>query len=325
VTSTRDFSGWRVAVAALAIASGGVSRAQLQADPAAVNLGRHPQDVIVSAMVKLTNAGSGRLVILGTQADCSCTVATPEQTVLEPGGGTTLEVKVETRSYEGVIQRRVSVQTSAGTLVIPVEIAVGGYANWTTSPRFVVFPPSPRGREATAHVTLAYNGSERMNLGSIVATPAYIDADVTSSSDGNSFTLALRKRPEVPAGSHTVKLAVDTTDPVDPRLTVKVFLQVSSALRVTPNPIVLPTVKAGQAATREISLRGWAEGIVPRLELSHGHARIRELSGDHIQIEVTVVPQQPGPSTQLLRIHAGETLEAEVPVIVRAEPADVAK
>jgi len=33
-----------------------------------------------------------------------------------------------------------------------------------------------------------------------------------------------------------------------------------------------------------------------------------------------VQPPSPGPLTQLLRIYDGEKLEAEIPVIVRAEP-----
>jgi hypothetical protein len=88
---------------------------------------------------------------------------------------------------------------------------------------------------------------------------------------------------------------------------------------------VLPTVKVGQPTTREIVIRGWSGAAEPRLELSLGQAEKREREGDLRHFEISITPATPGPFTQLLRIYDGEKLEAEIPVLLRAESSESAK
>ena len=85
---------------------------------------------------------------------------------------------------------------------------------------------------------------------------------------------------------------------------------------------MLPTVKVGQTSMRELVLQGWPGAVAPRLELARGTARLLGHDGDRWHFEVAETAAAPGPSTQLLRVYDGDSLEAELPVILRVEPDD---
>jgi hypothetical protein len=297
------------------------ARAQLKAVPSSLNLGRHPQQQSVAAEVLLTNSGSGPLEIIGVNPDCSCTVATPETHLLAPGESTPLKIVVETRTYQGLVHRNIHVQTSAGELSIPIELTVSLFKSWQLNPAVIVLPPSQKGREATMSVTLEYTGGDKASLGKIVSTPAWLEA-TAASSDEKVFSINFVKQADAPAGNHTVKVVVENSDKTEPQLTFNVFVPVTSALRITPNPVVLPTIKVGQSASHEIVINGWSGASEPRLELNQGKARKLEQESGRYRFEIVITPASPGPLTQLLRIYDGESLEAEIPVIVRAEPVD---
>ncbi len=299
----------------------GDARAQIKADPATLNLGRQQQEKTVVEEVQLTNTGSGPLEILSVTADCSCTVATLDRRVLPPGASTPLKISVETRAYQGLLQRKIRVQTSAGEIVIPIELTVSLYKSWTLNPSVVVVPPSQKGREASLPVVLQYTGEAKVELGKISCSPAWLSATATSE-NGKTFAVVLVKRADAPAGNHTVKVSVESTDPVEPQVVFNVFVPISSVLRVTPNPVVLPSVKVGQPAIREIVIHGWSKSSGPRLELARGTARLVERDGEQVHFELSITPDAPGPLTQLLRIYDEQNLEAEIPVILRAEPTD---
>jgi len=308
----------------LFVVAGGEARAQLKAEPASLDLGKHQQEQSVAAEVKLTNAGGAPLEILSVIADCSCTAATPEKRTLAPGESTPLKISVETRAYQGALHRNVHVQTSAGELLIPIVLNVSLYKSWTLNPSVIVLPSSSRGHEGTLQVTLQYTGGDKVTLGKIASAQSWLDA-TAASDDGKTFTITLVKRADAPAGNHPVKVGVETTDPDEPQLTLNVFIPVTSALRITPNPVVMPTVKVGQPSSREIVIHGWSETDDPRLELSQGTARKLSREGGQVHFELSIAPGLPGPLTQLLRIYHGESLEAEIPVILRAEPLDKTK
>ena len=278
----------------------------------------------MTAEVTLTNAGNGPLEIVAVTADCSCTAATPDKRTLAPSESTPLKISVQTRSYLGTLHRNVRVQTSAGELTIPIELIVSPYKSWQLEPAVALIPPSPKGREAKLQIALKYLGAEKMSVSKIVCTPSWLDASATSE-DGKTFTIALVKPADAPAGNHSVKLVVETSDKGEPLLTLNVFVPVTSDTRITPNPVVLPTVKVGQPTTREIVIHGWTGSGEPRLELSLGQARKLESEGGRLHFEVAITPVAPGPFTQLLRIYDGEKLETEIPVLLRAEPSDSAK
>jgi hypothetical protein len=308
----------------LLVVAGADLRAQLKADPTALTLGTHQQEQTVNAEVKLTNSGSTALEITGVMADCSCTAATPEKHTLGPGESTSLKISIGTRSYDGVLHRNVHVQTSDGEITIPIELTVSLFKFWQLNPSTIIIPPSKKGQEGDTTVALQYIGSGKAELGKIVSTPDWLEVVPTNVGKG-LFRLRFIKHADTPAGNYTVRVVVQTSDPVEPSLAFNVFVPISSSLRVVPNPVVLPTVKVGQATTREITIQGWTGPVAPRLELTRGEVKALVREDEKYRFELSVTPDFPGPFTQLLRIYDEQKLEAEIPIILRAEPIEKTK
>lgn len=303
-------SAWLVGLASL--------RAELKAEPGAVDLGRRAQGVVVEAKVVLVNSGKEPVSILDVQADCSCTAGTPGKQALAPGERTELAIKVETRAYQGELTRRVVVHTSAGEVVVPVKVLVTPYERWSLAPAFLTLAPSARGQEAAGEVTLTHLGMEAVEVTAIEAAPAWVTGVVTKR-EGKDFVVALTKKAEAPAGHHMVKVTAATTDAVNPQVAFNIFMSVITTVQVKPSPLVMPVAKAGKETRLKAELIGWDAGLPPRLELSFGTVTVLGNGAEGLAFEIAMTPEKAGAMTQLLRVYRGEELELEVAVILRAE------
>lgn len=292
--------------------------AEIKSEPAAIDFGRQRQEKTVTATVKLTNTGKTALSIVRVAADCSCTAATPEQKELAPGQSTNLEISFQTRSYQGEVHRRVLVETSDGEITVPVQAMVSAFDHWSVGAAIAILPPSNRGTEATAVIALDYTGDGAADVKSITSSAPWLKAVVTEH-DKNTFKITLTKVANAPAGNHQPVIKVETTDAHEPELSLPVFASIYSNLVVRPTPLLLPTGKVGADITLPASMSGWEAKEDPRFELAQGKAVLRQRDHGEVSFDVTVNPKEPGTSTQLLRVFAGNELEAEIPVIIRAE------
>lgn len=294
--------------------------AQIVAEPASLDLGRKPQNQELKARVMLVNKGDKPVRIFDVQADCSCTAGTPEKSELAPGERTELLIRLETRTSQGEIVRRIAVQTSSGDVTVPVKVLVTPYERWSLSKTLLTLGPSRQGAEAKTQTTLTYLEAGPVNVTGIEAGVPWVTGTV-SEQRGRDFVLTLTKQPSAPAGNHMVTLAALTSDDVNPRVEFSAFVAVSSSVRVKPSPLVMPVGRVGQATRLKGEIIGWDGGLPPRLELARGVATITGTGEEGLVFEVVMTPEQPGASTQLLRVYAGEELQLEVPVIFRVEAA----
>ncbi|MGC4073769.1 MAG: DUF1573 domain-containing protein [Nibricoccus sp.] len=287
-------------------------------EPADVDLGRRPQNVVVETKVALLNSGKETVTIYDVQADCSCTAGTPGKQSLAPGEKTEMTIRSETRSYQGEITRRVVLRTSAGDVAVPVKVTVSPYDHWELRPAFLTFEPSVKGKTVGGEVTVTHLGNEAVQITGVDAAPDWVWS-VVSRSEGKNFVLALTKKPDAPAGHHMVKVTLTTTDAVNPQVSFNVFMSVTSAVQVKPSPLVMPVAKVGKEVRLKAELLGWEGNVPPRLELLDGTATVVASEAKGITFEIAITPEKAGALTRLLRVYAGEQLEAEVPVILRAE------
>jgi hypothetical protein len=144
----------RMGMLILALVVGRVElRAQLRAEPDGVELGRRKQEETVTSEVLLINSGPTPIAIVNTHADCSCTVAMPEKSTLDPGEKTVLRVSVRTQTFQGPLRRLVSVETSAGVVSIPITLTLVAYDHWIPSPSVVVMLSSQKTRFPVVPIT----------------------------------------------------------------------------------------------------------------------------------------------------------------------------
>lgn len=291
-------------------------------DPAVVDFGTQRQRLHLVAEVRVTNTTEKELEILRVSSDCSCTAGEPNQRTLAPGHSTVLPIRFETESSQGDVVRRLSVETSAGTAELPVRARIRAFAHWDVTPSPLLLPASPRRRDSAGAVAIKYVGSGKARLLSATTDTPWLFAELRNSSDGSGGSVIVRRSADAPTGRHEAVLTVQTDAPDEPQLNVKVSVPVPSSAKVSPNPIILPTVRAGTAATREIVVSGWEESVAPAGKMPHGSVQVkdRQPNGDYVLI-VAVTPTAPGVSAQMLLLFAGsESSSIEIPVMLKALP-----
>jgi hypothetical protein len=304
-----------VIVSAVGLAQG---FAQIVAEPASLDLGRKPQNQELKATVALVNKGDKPVRIFDVQADCSCTAGTPEKSELAPGERTELLIRLETRTSQGEIVRRIGVQTSSGDLTVPVKVLVTPYERWSLSRTLLTLGPSRQGQEARTETMLTYLETAPVDVTGVETSVPWVAADISRRNE-KEFAITLIKKIQAPAGNHMVTVSVLTNDPVNPRVEFSAFVAVSSSVQVKPSPLVLPVGRVGQETRLKGEILGWDGDLPPRLELARGTASVTGTGTEGLAFELAMTPEQPGASTQLLRVYAGDELKLEVPVILRVE------
>lgn len=294
-----------------------LAQAEVKPTPAAIDFGNQRQERVLKAAITLTNTGAKPVEIVRVGADCSCTAATSRLGNLAPGESTTVDVSFETRSYQGEVVRRVFVQTSEGDLLVPVRALVSAFDDWTFSQQGAVFAASNKGAEAKTSLLVRYLGKGEARVTGVRADVPWISAATEETPEGTRIVLT--KRAEAPAGNHQPAIHVSTTDAHEPEISFPAYVSVYSNLNIKPNPVLLPMTPVGKSVAIPLTLSGWEAREDPRFELEDGEAKVSQRDGGEVLASVSVTPRRAGSATRLLRIYAGDSLEAEVPVIVRAE------
>jgi len=307
-------------MAALALASAGLGLAEIKVTPAEIDLGRRRQELTVETTVTLTNTGATVEKIAQVGADCSCTAATPSKTTLAPGESAEMKVTFATHVSQGEVHRRITVLMGDGKEVtIPLKVVVSAYDDWTFGSSVAMLPPTNKGQEAKTNFTISYTGTKSAKLTGFKIEPSWLQASILNQ-DGNVWTIEVKKAANAPAGNLQPKILVETNDSHEPELTIPVFASVYSVLLVNPNPIVMPVVKVGTPAGMPVTIASWEPKEDPTGEIEDGKFVMQQRDQHDVLMSIEVTPKTAGVSTRLLHIYAGKELEAEVPVVVRAEP-----
>ena len=316
----RDFFLRSVVVVGLVVSglASSILRGQVVADPEQVDLGKQEQNKVLETEVRLTNKGEGTVEITGVYADCSCTAGKPEKSKLQPGESTKLKITLETRTYSGPLERRVHVQTSENEFTIPVKTEVYAFRDWHISPSPAVLPVG-RGAPVSGEITFRYDGEAAVELLEVQASRPWVKAELQRKDD-RIWVVKVGYTPNAPAGNHSERLLVRTSDASQPELAVVVFIPIRSTLRVNPNPLILPTTKIGERATASLVLSGWAGKEAPGVLIQGGDAQATAAENGDWKIEVSATPDKVGANTLLLQVFNDDGVQIEIPVMARGEP-----
>lgn len=86
--------------------------ARIEVSPEVYDFGKVKQQQKLDTEFVIKNAGSEDLTIGRISTSCGCTAALTAEKVVKPGKTTTLKVTLETREYEGPIERSVSIASN---------------------------------------------------------------------------------------------------------------------------------------------------------------------------------------------------------------------
>lgn len=290
-------------------------------EPGEVDFGTQGQGVHLEAEVKLTNTTQEEIHLLNVTSDCSCTAGEPRQRRLRPGESTLMPVGLDTRTYQGPLLRRLTVNTSAGDAELRIKVNIRPFAHWTITPMPVTLPTSQRRQEVTSRLTVVHDGPGRGPFAVLEAKSDQPWLQAQLSTAGAQQSVELRKLTTAPIGAHLVQVTLRTNDPDQPVLPLKVVVSVVSPVRVSPNPIVLPVTQVGLTASRLVVVSGWEESSEPRASLASGRVEPlgRQPNGDH-HFSIFVTPQKPGVQNFALQFAVDEDhVLLTVPVIIKAD------
>jgi hypothetical protein len=185
----------------------------------------------------------------------------------------------------------------------------------------VTLPTSLRRQEVSTQVTVTHVGPGNFAVLAAESDQPWLRARLSSTPAGKGQQVEVRKLPAAPVGAHLAQISLRTNDPAQPLLILRVVASVVSPVRVSPNPVILPTVPIGTTATREVVVSGWEETSAPLAKLAAGRIDVggRQPNGDYA-FSVAVTPETAGiHSLQLqLAVDEGNVL-VTVPVILKAE------
>lgn len=121
-------------VLALALAAGsltalpaepapGASGPRISVEPEAFDFGKALQNKVLHKDFVIRNIGTEDLVIDRVSTTCGCTVAAGYSKLVKPGQSTTMSVQLQTRTYNGRVERKVLVRSNDATRD-PLELKV---------------------------------------------------------------------------------------------------------------------------------------------------------------------------------------------------------
>jgi hypothetical protein len=94
----------------------------IEIDPDEHDFGSARQDQELVHDFIVTNTGTEDLVLSKIVTACGCTAAVAAETIVPPGGSTTLRVTLETRKYKGRIERSISIASNDRKRVTTVRV-----------------------------------------------------------------------------------------------------------------------------------------------------------------------------------------------------------
>jgi hypothetical protein len=190
-------------------------------------------------------------------------------------------------------------------------------------PSPAVLPPSKQSQSIDSSVSIVYEGTgpKFHPLIGAKANVPWLEATLAPATQVNAYRLTLHKlADEAPVGNLSATVTVTTDDTLASPLLIPVKVPVDSDLRAKPNPLVLPTVRLGETSKGHLQLTGWTSTKEPIVRLSIGASNLIIRTMATLDFEVAIKPRKLGMLTQTIQIYDGESLQAEVPVLVRVEP-----
>jgi len=113
--------------AALAAPTPASAGARISVEPDAFDFGKALRNKVLHKDFVIRNIGTEDLVIDRVSTTCGCTVAEGYAKLVKPGQSTTMDVQLQTRSYNGRVERKILVRSNDAThdpLELKVQVTV---------------------------------------------------------------------------------------------------------------------------------------------------------------------------------------------------------
>jgi hypothetical protein len=225
------------------------------------DFGNVPRGAQLFHRFTITNIYAVRMEITEVKRSCDCVTATPAKKVLEPRETTTIDLSMDAKRFTGA--KSVTVRVTVGPEYVSsaeLKVTANSRADVVFNPGQVSFGSVTRGQTPTQTIDVEYAGALKWEVREVVVgkdLPFQATAKEWYRRAGQvGYKVQVTLKADVPVGQLREYLYLKTNDPAGPTVPVLVEAVVQSAVTVTPAALSLGTVKAGEALTRRVVVRG---------------------------------------------------------------------
>lgn len=209
----------------------------------------------------ITNIYAVRMDVTSISSGCGCVTATASKRVLEPRETAYVDVNMDARRFTG--PKTVAVRISVGpeyTSTADLKVTANSRADVVFNPGEVNFGSVPRGQNATQAIDIEYAGPLNWVVSeAVVAKELPFEAALKESyrRPGQvGYRLTVTLKADAAPGPLKQYAYLKTNDPTSPLVPVLVEGSIQSAVTVSPEKLSLGSVKASEALTRRVVVRG---------------------------------------------------------------------
>lgn len=220
---------------------------------------------LVKHSFKITNIYKVPLDITEVRGSCGCVTAESSVKSLPPGASGLIHVTIDTRQFVG--PRTVNVDVKVGPRFVSVArltLSANARGDVVFTPKELDFGTQQRGQTPSKSFDIEYTGSlanwHVIEILKSASAPFELKAEtLPNGPDGvarRGYRVTATLKSDAPAGAFKQELSLKTNDANAPVLRFDVIGTIQSGLSVSPNPIVLGSMKVGESQTKKVFVRG---------------------------------------------------------------------
>ncbi len=229
------------------------------------DFGAVPRGAQLKHSFKVTNIYKVPLDLNDPKVSCGCVNAEVSTRTLQPGETATLNVLMDAQKFIGSKTVRVFVTVGPkyiSTATLTVSANARGDVAFT--PTDIDFGNLQRGQTPTKPIDVEYTGNvgdwRVVEIVKSSAAPFELKVEELPRLVGNAprkgYRIYATMKADPATGSFRQEVVLKTNDPAAPVLTFNVIGNVQAGLSVSPSPIVVRDLKAGETQTKKVFVRG---------------------------------------------------------------------
>ncbi len=272
----------------------------------------------------ITNIYAVRLEITNVRTSCGCVTVAPSKRVLEPREKATVDVTIDTRRFTG--PKTFSVHVSVGPEYVStaeLKVTANSRADVVFNPGDVDFGVVQPGQTPKKTIDVEYAGALDWRVSEVKAkdAPLAVELKEIYRRPGQvGYSAEVTLKPDVPPGKHVWEVLLTTNDPAGKTVPFLVEATVEAGLSVSPSPLKLEGLKAGEAVEKKVRVRGDKPFRVVSVDgLKDGVTLVGELPREAAAVHTLTIKCQPAQAGSFRRQLQIKTDRQEAPLALTVE------
>lgn len=252
------------------------------------NFGEHLQGGTDSHVITIYNQSDRPVRITKVTVTCGCVTAKVSKNLVDPDDTIQLELKLDSRRGQGVIEKMVIIETDAAQQR-KIELPVRGVIHtvWDLSTQSLQFGEVKAGTAATASFRIAIRKGHDVEVVKVLSNTGFLKHELKPFLDDDGthgFVVELKLSDRVETGYFEDIILVQTNDEAVPQRGLRVFGEILPATDVSPRHLNFGVLIPGEKKTLKV-----------RLEKSSGGAmRVVQATSTEPMISTEVTEVEPG-------------------------------